>query len=117
LSDVPKSHAHGLLAAAGEDVELAQQLARLFLVEYMRLLTEVDTAATNGDNGGLQEAAHALRGCALSLSFDQVADAALAIELRARTATPDPADLGPQLERLAEACHAAGKATRAFLGE
>lgn len=114
MSDVPGSHARGLLAAAGDDVELAQQLARLFLTEYVRLLEEIDTAASAGDAGHLKEAAHALRGCALSLSFDDVVDAALAVETRARATPSDGADLA-QLERLAEACHAASTAARAFL--
>jgi PAS domain S-box-containing protein len=51
-----------LVARAGGDVELAQELVEIFLDDCPKLLSEIREAVERGDAGGLERAAHAAKG-------------------------------------------------------
>ena len=117
VSGTPNSTAEKLVAVAGGDVGLARDLTSLFATELERLLGHVRTSAGTGDATSLQQALHTLRGCAGTLGFGRVADAALAFELRARGGMILAADIADDIERLTAACDDADRAARGYLGE
>ena len=77
--------ATALIGAVGGDRKLLRELVALFRVEGPRRLEELRRAFAANDAAGVEAAAHALKGSLGSLHAKRSFDAALAIELLARS--------------------------------
>jgi two-component system, sensor histidine kinase and response regulator len=81
--EIPDSSAFDRAAALDEvdgDEELLAELARVFLEDSTRLLSEVQAAAAAGDAGQLMRAAHALKGSVANFGARRAVEAALRLE-------------------------------------
>ena len=82
------------LASAGDDLNRLVRILRTFIGRYRDGDAALLAAADAGDRGGVQRAAHSIRGACATVGAHEAADLALAVELSA------PADA---LERLQSA--------------
>src|SRR6185436_9967953 len=73
-----------VLARVEGDRSLLAELIQIFRSESPRMLAEIKRCAEQGDEKGLQRAAHALKGSASNLGASGVSKAALALEMLAR---------------------------------
>lgn len=73
-----------VMARLDGDRSLLAELAERFQTEAPRMLSEVRRCCEAADAGGLERAAHSLRGCVSVFGASAVADAALALEVMAR---------------------------------
>jgi len=69
-----------LLDRLDGDTELLEQILQVFIVDCSSRLTAVDAALAAGSAQGLATAAHAIKGAALNLSANRLADVASALE-------------------------------------
>jgi HPt (histidine-containing phosphotransfer) domain-containing protein len=72
------------LERAGGDLELLQEVARLFLDEYPKMLAEIRQAIHAGDARTLERAAHNLKGSVGNFGARAAHDAAYRLEVLAR---------------------------------
>jgi HPt (histidine-containing phosphotransfer) domain-containing protein len=94
-----------LLAVVEGDMELAKELAQLFLTDYPYLLTALREAITARDATALARGAHTLKGAVSNLAAHAAGAAALCLEQHARTgnlaqASAACASLESEIERL-----------------
>ena len=85
------------LARMGGDLELLQEVARLFLDEYPRLLGVMHDALSRGDAQLLERSAHSLKGSVANFGADPAFQAALHVERAGHAG-----DLGKATENLRE---------------
>jgi PAS domain S-box-containing protein len=105
------------LARVGEDRELLQELAELFLQECPRLMQRVRAALADQDPLQLKCAAHSLKGSIDSFAAKDAYDAALALEISGRNgnlvgAREACAVLEKEVKRLTEALDSFAKESR-----
>ncbi|MBI5490271.1 MAG: response regulator [Deltaproteobacteria bacterium] len=106
-----------LLEQAGGDVELAREIADLFLESSGKLLADVRDACGSADARALSRAAHALKGSAAVFGAAAFVDVARELEARAETGDLGGIDdLCGKLDREAESLRAALSAFRAQEG-
>jgi len=103
-----------LLERTQGDVELAQQLARMFLSECPRYLSQIGKAVADRNGKALEVAAHTLKGSLSNLSAGQAVDVARQLEMMAREGNLDQAEeafaeLEQELEQLEPQLQALGK--------
>jgi CheY-like chemotaxis protein len=97
-----------LLARVEGDRDLLAELVEIFLTEGPQRLAEIRRCLNAGDAGGLERAAHTLRGSVLSFGGQMAARAAHALEIRGREGALRGAegcidDLARELDRLQRA--------------
>ena len=97
-----------LLASIGGDHELLHELIRLFLDRHRPLIQDIETAVHRGDSGGLQQAAHTLKGMAANLCASTLVGVAGELEALGRRGHRDEGthllvDLQHAVQRLVEA--------------
>ncbi|MBI5502055.1 MAG: response regulator [Deltaproteobacteria bacterium] len=103
-----------LLEQAGGDVELAREIAELFLESSARLLADVHDALGRADAHALSRDAHALKGSAAVFGAAAFVDAARELEIRSEAGDLGGIDdLRGRLEREGEALRTALAAFRA----
>jgi len=73
-----------VLARVEGDRKLLAELVDLFLVDSRRMLADLRARLEAGDPRGVQEIAHALKGCVGNFGGQAAAEAALALELMGR---------------------------------
>ena len=73
------------LSRVGGDAELLKEIGGLFLDEYPRVLAELRGAVERGDAGGVERAAHGLKGSVANFGARPAVDAACALEVMGRT--------------------------------
>jgi HPt (histidine-containing phosphotransfer) domain-containing protein len=78
-----------LMTLVGDDLDLARQLAELFLADLEPRVTEITAAASKLVAKRLHAGAHALRGSASSIRADIVAAAAGVLEAMGRASKLD----------------------------
>ncbi len=83
-STVASFDLNDVLARVEGDRSLLAELIQIFRSESPRMLAEIKRCAEEGDEKGLQRAAHALKGSASNLGASGVSKAALALEMLAR---------------------------------
>jgi len=101
----------GMRERLGDDDELVAEIIRLYLDDAPLRLESMASAIRARDSARLGAEAHTLKGSASALSAQRVVDAALALELSAKTddfglAEQRFAALTAEAERLAAALHA-----------
>ncbi len=74
------------LARVGGDLELLQEIARLFLDDTPNMLGAIEKAAESGDAKALERAAHTLKGCVSNFGAADAYEAALNLEKMGRAA-------------------------------
>jgi two-component system sensor histidine kinase/response regulator len=72
------------LSRVGGDVELLKDIARVFLDDCPRALTELREAGTRGDSHVTERVAHGLKGAASNFGAKHVVDASYLIEVMGR---------------------------------
>jgi HPt (histidine-containing phosphotransfer) domain-containing protein len=72
------------LSRVGGDLELLQEIARLFLDDTPRMLSEIRQAIEAGDPIAVERSAHSLKGCIANFGTGAVFEAALALENKGR---------------------------------
>jgi two-component system, sensor histidine kinase and response regulator len=72
------------LSRVGEDLELLQEIAQLFLEDSARMLSEIRSAVQDRDAKKLDRSAHTLKGCVSNFGAEQLYEAALAMERMGR---------------------------------
>lgn len=72
------------LERVGGDEQLLQEVARLFLDDCPRVMTEIKTAISSGDAKRLEREAHSLKGSVSNFGADPVVKAALELEMMGR---------------------------------
>jgi HPt (histidine-containing phosphotransfer) domain-containing protein len=104
---------HVALERVGGDRELLQEVAKLFLDDCPRALTEIRTAIEGGDAKRLEREAHSLKGSVANFGADSVVEAAYDLETMGRLGNLSQAlgkyerleghlrTLEPELQRLA----------------
>ena len=108
--DTPTSDVFDRAALLGRldgDAELLEQIVQVFLDDCPARLAVVDTAMANRNAQALASAAHAIKGAALNLSANRLADVASALESAGHRAELDDApglvaSLHQEWERLKE---------------
>ena len=96
------------LARVGGDVDLLQEIIRLFLEECPQLMDKIRVALADGDAGQMQMAAHTLRGSVSNFGASAAVEAARQLEATARTqdlkgAAPMLQTLEQEIERVSSA--------------
>ncbi len=76
----------------GNDLELLQEVARLFLEEYPESLQRIRSAIERGSARDLERAAHALKGSVSNFGAKKVVQAALELEKLGRSGTVEGAE-------------------------
>ena len=101
------------LARVGDDLELLQEIARLFLDDASNMMSSIEQAIAARDAEALGRSAHTLKGCVSNFGAAEAYDAALNLERLGRAgdlaSAPDGLDrlrrsldnLRPELEQLA----------------
>ena len=101
------------LARVGDDLELLQEIARLFLDDAPNMMSAIEQAIAAHDADALGRSAHTLKGCVSNFGAADAYEAALNLEKLGRTGDLDRAadgmerlrrsleDLRPELEQLA----------------
>jgi HPt (histidine-containing phosphotransfer) domain-containing protein len=77
------------LARVGGDVDLLNDIARVFLDDCPRALAELQDAGTRGDCALAERAAHGLKGAASNFGAKRVVEASLHIERMGRAGSLD----------------------------
>lgn len=89
------------LSRVGGDLELLQEIARLFLDDTPRMMKEIRDAMAAGDARAVERAAHSLKGCVANFGANSAFEAALAMERKGRGGDLSGIhELYAQLERL-----------------
>jgi two-component system, sensor histidine kinase and response regulator len=73
------------LERLGGDEDLLREIAGLFLEDTQHLLSEIRQAVAAGDAGGLQRAAHTLKGSVGNFGAERVFQAAYRLEMAGRS--------------------------------
>jgi len=68
------------LSRVGGDLELLQEIARLFLEDEANMFEAIETAAAGGDSKVLERAAHTLKGCVSNFGAAHAYEASLQLE-------------------------------------
>lgn len=68
----------------GGDEELLREIAVLFLDDYPSLMASIRSSCDSGDAGGLERAAHALKGSVSNFGAENAQRAALDVEMMGR---------------------------------
>ncbi len=89
------------LSRVGGDSELLREVAELFLEDYPNALGKIRTAVVAGDQAGLEQHAHSLKGSISTFGAQAAFDAALALERQGRSGDLNGAEDG--LSRLEQA--------------
>ena len=101
------------LARVGDDLELLQEIARLFLDDTPNMMSHIEQAIAARDADALGRSAHTLKGCVSNFGAAEVYEAALNLEKLGRNGDLDNArdgldrlrrsleNLRPELEQLA----------------
>ena len=101
------------LARVGDDLELLQEITRLFLDDAPNMMSAIEQAIASQDADALGRSAHTLKGCVSNFGAAEAYEAALNLEKLGRTGDLDGAaagmerlrrsleDLRPELEQLA----------------
>ena len=76
-----------LLLMVGGDRPLLAEMVELFLQDYPKRVAEIAGAVGRNDSVALEFAAHAVKGAAMTLCAQRVADSALSIEKMGRSST------------------------------
>jgi HPt (histidine-containing phosphotransfer) domain-containing protein len=111
----PGRTAKALLAAADGDVELAHELAVVFLEDLPMMLAKLRAAASAGNVSALRASAHTVKGASATLGFEEVALEARALEMSAPGGEMDAETVERHVEQLAAMCEEAQRAVRAYL--
>lgn len=82
------------LERVGGDEDLLREIARLFLDECPRLMTEIQQAIEAGDSRRMERAAHSLKGSVANFGAEPVVKAALDLETMGRAGDLARADQG-----------------------
>ncbi|QID18952.1 response regulator [Nitrogeniibacter mangrovi] len=104
-----------VLANLGDDRELLDQLAELYLQDEAQMRAQLDTAAANMDLSALHSATHAIKGAVANFSADAAIRAANLVESLCRSGNMDA--LGEAVARFNAALDAFSDALRTLLAE
>lgn len=83
---------HTALDGAGGDRDLLEELARLFIEGYPVAMEGIRRALRDGDAHLLQRLAHTMKGSSANCGADRVSQAALALDMQARSEALEGAD-------------------------
>lgn len=100
-----------LLERVGGDMDFLQEIATMFVDECPRMVDEIRNACARGDAGGLQHAAHTLKGCVANFGAGPAREAAYRLEKIGSSGDLSPApsacaDLESELARFMDALSA-----------
>ena len=87
-----------LLAATGDDQQLAKELIDIFLMDYPKMMSEADLAARERRLDDLHRVAHTFKGNLRFMGAEAAAETALTIE--SMTVSKDLTDAPMALEQL-----------------
>jgi len=77
------------LERLGGDEELLREIARLFLDDYPKLMSELREAVESGDARRIERSAHSIKGSVANFAADPVCEAAFALEQIGRSGKVD----------------------------